>query len=450
MSQPDSVPLTFGQLSVRRIIAHWPHARWPETYLSTAVAVPDGCPPERVAAALSTLCRRHESLRTHFSDTPEGPVQRVRPAADRVEAVTVGLPAGASEPDAIATARGLANERIDLETDFGRRFTVLTRGGRPRYVVIVADHIVADGFAHRRLRAELTELMGGDDPQGREWLAQTPAQPAELALFQRSDANAARRQAALGRWAHLLETLPPEVFPVPEPAEEAPGRIEAQLRSPGARSALAAGAGRLGVPAHGVLLSLTSLAVAAVTGTAQVVLTLQSSNRFRPPWHELVSSMNQYAPLPLDTGAPPAGFGRYAESVQGAALQAYRTGSYDMDAVTELVRAERGIALGFDHFYNFAAHDASSAPGHTGAGPGRIEATRPHRQIGPRLDVKIRSGPEMPIVVRADPRLLPQPRLHALLAWYDEQLHRLAADGDLDMDAVVAGCRDAVGRQEVR
>ncbi|CCK32382.1 hypothetical protein BN159_8003 [Streptomyces davaonensis JCM 4913] len=437
-SAVDRAPLTYGQLSVRRVMTDWPLDRWPETYLSTVIPVPPDCTHTQVTAVLHTLCARHESLRTRFVDQE----QYVMPVPDRVDVAVVERP-GAGRAEAEAAGRERASRPIDREREFARRFTVVTDGGRPAYAVIVVDHIVADGYGLARLRTEAAALMGAEDPDGKRLLDETPAQPRDLARHQRSAAQRPRREAALGYWRDLLRTLPEGLFPVSDEAGHHPGRIEAVLHSPGARSALGTAAHRLGVPPQAVLLALTSLATAAVTGTERVVHTLQSSNRFTTPWRTIVSSMNQYVPLPLEPGAAP--FERYARRVHGAALKAYRCGTYDLDAVTELVRAERGIALGFDHFFNFMAHDVPT-DAQDACGPRRIEATTPYRQIGPRLDVKVRGGPDMPLVVRADPGLLPQPGLHALLAWYDDELHRLAADGPkaTTTDELLGRCRSTL------
>jgi hypothetical protein len=436
-SAADRAPLTYGQLSVWRVMTDWPLDRWPETYLSTVVPVPPDCPLATVTKALHTLCARHESLRTRFVERQ----QHVMPVADGVDVAVVERP-GATPAEAEAAGRERCGQPFDRAKEFARRFTVVTDGGRPAYAVIVVDHIVADGYGLARLRAEAAALMGAEDPDGRRQLDETPARPVDLARLQRSAAQRPRREAALGHWRDLLRTLPQELFPVPDEAGHHPGRIEAVLRSPGARAGLGAAARRLGVPPQTVLLALTSLATAAVTGTEQVVHTLQSSNRFTAPWRTIVSSMNQYVPLALKPGAAP--FARYARRVHGAALKAYRLGTYDIDTVTGLVLTERGIVLGFDHFFNFMAHDVPGDPQGLGGGTRRIETTRPYRQIGPRLDVKVRGGPEMPLVVRADPGLLPRTGLHALLAWYDDELHRLATDGAATTDGLLDRCRSAV------
>lgn len=201
------------------------------------------------------------------------------------------------------------------------------------------------------------------------------------------------------------------------------------------------------VSPQNALLALTVVAAAAVTSSHRVVLTLQSGNRFTPRWKGLVSSMNQYVPLHVDLAAGSTPFAGFAGSVQAAALKAYRQGSYDIDVVTDLVRSERDVELGFDNFYNFMAHDVPSVAGLATEAPGRIEETVPHRQIGPRFDIKVRSGAELPIVARVDPGLLPRAGLHGLLRWYDDELHRLAACPVATVDEVLARCALAAGNR---
>ncbi|MFB9347495.1 condensation domain-containing protein [Streptomyces heliomycini] len=446
MVTANSAPLTFGQLSVWRVMADWPHERWPETYLTGVVGTPADCDADRLVAAFGVLCERHESLRTRFADTARGPVQVVDPAAGEVTVQTVERPVRTAD-EAAAAGRELARDRIDRAREHARRFALVTDGGRPTHAVITTDHIVADGFAMGRLRAELTALIGGDSSEGRRWLEERPPQPSALALAQQSAAGRARGDAVLRYWRDLLAALPADTFPVPDAAGGSPGRIEAVLRSPRARASLADVAKQRGLAPHDVLLALTSLAVAVIEETTRVVMTLQSSNRFSPPWRTVVSSMNQYAPMMLDTDPAPRTFDDYVRHVQRTALKAYRFGSYDIDEVDALVRAERGRAPGYDHFYNFLAHDVTQTVPSGGADrPGRVEATRPHRQIGPRFDVKVLGGPEMPVVVRADPGLVPAPRLHALLNWYDEELQRLAGDSVSSPDALIRRCGRALER----
>ncbi|GIG88029.1 condensation domain-containing protein [Plantactinospora endophytica] len=429
-------PLTFGQLSVWRVMESYPLERWSETYLRECVPVPAGTTTDQAVRAVGTLCRRHESLRTLFVDSPAGPRQHVRPAPETVAVEVV------EHDDATTVAARLAEERIARESEFGCRFAVVTRDGRPRTVVIVVDHIVSDGYGLIRLAAELSALLGSASPTGGRWLAETPPAPADLAAEQWSQARHLHRTTVLRHWQELLRTLPEKQFPVPRSDGDVPGRIEAVLYSAGARAALELLSARTGASPQSLLLSLSAVACAAVTCTRQPVLTLQSGNRSHPRWKSIVSSMNQYVPLPVDLGPPRAEYADLAARLQASALRAYRMGSYDFDAVTDLVRREREIDLGFDHFFNFMPTDIVARPAAELAGhpPPRIVQSRPSRQIGPRFDIKIRPGAEMPVVLRVDPELLPAPRLRALAGWFHEQLYRLADGTDTTVRQVADRC----------
>ncbi|HWS39615.1 MAG TPA: condensation domain-containing protein [Actinoplanes sp.] len=435
-----SSPLTFGQLSVWRVMETYPLERWSETYLRVCVPVPAGATTRQTVQAISVLCRRHESLRTLFADSRVGPRQYVRPAEETVAVDVV------EHDDPLVVASQLAEKRLVREHEFGRRFAVVTRRGLPQTVVIVVDHIVSDGSGLLRLMSELTALLGGQTDTGHQLLAETPPTPGDLAAEQWSDNHASRRASVVRHWQKLLATLPEERFPIPRSDGDIPGRIEAVLHSTGARAALQVLAARTKASPQTLLLSLSAVAYASVTGTHRPVLTLQSGNRFEPRWAFLVSSMNQYAPMPVDLGAPHAEFGDFLSRLQASAFKAYRMGSYDFDAITGLVRQERGIELGFDQFFNYLPTDIAAQPaahmdGHL---PPRVVQDRPSRQIGPRLDIKVRHGADMPVAIRADPRLLPAPQLKALAGWFHEQLYRLADGTDSTVGEVADRCTKAL------
>lgn len=437
-----SSPLTFGQLSVWRVMETYPLERFSETYLREHVPVPPGTTVDEAVRAVSTLCRRHESLRTLFVDSPVGPRQHVVPAQETVTVEVV------EHDDATVVAGQLAKDRIVRENEFGCRFAVVTRAGHPHVVVIVVDHIVSDGYGVIRLMAELSALLGSPNEAGRQWLAETAPSPRDLAAEQWSEANRSRRNAVVRHWQKLLDTLPEKHFPVPLSDGDIPGRIEAVLYSTRARAALELLAARTNASPHTLLLSLTAVACSVVTGAAQPVLTLQSGNRFDPRWNAIVSSMNQYVPLPVDLGTPQAAYTEFLSRLGASGLKAYRMGMYDFDGITDLVRQERKIELGFDHFFNFLPTDVVARPSARldGHPPPRVEETTPRRQIGPRFDVKVRFGPEMPIVIRADPRLLPAPELRSLAGWFDDQLCRLADGSDTTVRQVADRCVLAMGR----
>jgi hypothetical protein len=437
-------PLTFGQLSVLRALQQLPPDRWPETYLSGVVELPAGTNLPDITSAIDTVAGRHDSLRTHFVDGPrEADIVLVTAPAGHAVPEIVELPDATAE-QATAAAHERTATRFDWADEFAWKPVVITQDDRPTHLVVVVDHIVADGWGLGRILGELRAILRGDDTAGARWLAEVPPQPRDLAHLQRSARWRPRREAAEGYWDTLLAVLPPEVFPWP-PDEGKPGRIEGILRSAAAPVMLRRAADRWGVLPQSVLLALTAVAAATTYRQDDVALTLQASNRYDRQWRHIVSSMNQATPLSAAVGQATGPFERFAQRVHGGGLKSYRHGSYHRDQIIEKVRRARGVDLRFDAFFNFMARRATGAdapvPAHLP--PATVTITRPRRQVGPRFDVKVRDLPDMPVLLRVDPRLLSQEQVNRVLYWFDDELRRLADEPGTPISDVRRRCEQA-------
>jgi hypothetical protein len=98
-----------------------------------------------------------------------------------------------------------------------------------------------------------------------------------------------------------------------------------------------------------------------------------SSNRFVPPWTDVVSSMNQWTAASVD--AAPDAFEPYVRHVHTQSLLAYRHGMYDVDAI-DAVRDRAGD--GRD------PHEASCAFNFLADGPpppGTADESGPVREV---------------------------------------------------------------------
>jgi hypothetical protein len=368
--------------------------------------------------------------------------QTVPASSVEFEIEVLELDGTVGEAEATTAAHLRCSRRFDWESEIAWRPFIVTDGARPRYLVLVLDHMLADGFGLLTLRGELQELLCGIDKDGRHWLVEIPRQPRELAQAQASDEWKSRRAATDRYWDNILSTVSPDVFPWrPGPADA--GRIEGVLRSPKARVALARAADRMQVSPQSVMLALTSVAVASACQQEDVVLTLQASNRYHRRWRYVVTSMNQAAPLPVAVGRARDEFDSFARQIHIDGLNAYRHGSYHFDEIVEKVRDATGRDLEFDLYFNFQAHDVLPRDDEDSAHlpERRIDLQTPRRQAGQRLDVKIRQGADMAVEIRADPTLLPAERLAHLLAWFADELSRLASGEQVR----VQECRSRAG-----
>ncbi|WP_305783565.1 condensation domain-containing protein [Symbioplanes lichenis] len=437
-------PLTFGQLSVFRVMQTLPFDRWPETYLSRVLRLPRGRRDQEVVTALQMVASRHESVRTRFVDDVRGPTQEVLTAAS-LDIVRIDEP-GCSETHAKELTGQAAGRRFDWEAGSCWRAVLISDLGEPKFLGVVVDHIVADGPGLQRIVGEIRAVLGVGNSSDVALLRSEPPQPRELAVTQRSAAWRARRDAAVRRVDDLLKELSPEVFPSPAAPRE--GRIAAVLTSEQSRRALIRAAHRLGTSPHTVMLCLYTIAARALFERDDLALTLQSGNRVQPRWRGIVSSMNQYSALPVARVPLEAGITGVAAEVNRAALTAYSHGAYDLDVFRERVLQARGTEPSFDNFFNFQGHDLERHDTPEGpSDPSRtvVRQVSSARQTGPRLDLKVGGREALTVKLRVDPALLGQERLGRLLMWFDYELQQLAVRADVRAEAVVERCLGAIG-----
>ncbi|MFJ6215505.1 condensation domain-containing protein [Streptomyces sp. NPDC092296] len=318
---PEPAQLSYGQLSVWRDVRGLGRDRWHEANTRTIWRLsPDEEHGVReVEDAILSLAGRHESLRTVYGLTdPFAPTQRVLPSVGEVDSGVVEC--RPEEFDAVLTE--LAAGPFDLRTAPSWRCRILTQGGRPRSVVMVKHHITADGWSNGVLKSDFHTALRSGAPVD----APAPPTARELAAWQRSDGGRARRAALIAYWerifglaaAPLRRASPDEAF-------------QCTVRSRRAYGQARRLADRLSVPLSSVVLAAFAWTVARAAGPGTLVAQLMSSNRFTPPWKNVISSMNQWTAAAVT--AAPEEFPPFLGHVHAQSLLAYRHGMYDVDEV---------------------------------------------------------------------------------------------------------------------
>ncbi|MES1241578.1 MAG: non-ribosomal peptide synthase/polyketide synthase, partial [Acidobacteriota bacterium] len=165
---------------------------------------------EALAGALLQVARRHESLRTTFSETGGEPVQRIaaEPALPFAVEDLRHLPAGEREREARRRAEAEAAQPFDLERGPLLRALLLRLEAGEWLLVLVLHHIVSDGWSLGVLIQEGTSLyrtaLDGESPA----LPPLAVQYADYAVWQRGWLRGELLDRQLAWWTEELSGAP--------------------------------------------------------------------------------------------------------------------------------------------------------------------------------------------------------------------------------------------------
>ncbi|MFZ2178670.1 MAG: amino acid adenylation domain-containing protein, partial [Rhodococcus sp. (in: high G+C Gram-positive bacteria)] len=166
--------------------------------------------------AVADVLTRHESLRTVFPNTPNGPIQLVRPVAEvapRLDAVDV------VEDELESRLRGDATTGFDVTAEPPLRAQLYRLAADHHVLVFVVHHIAADGLSMTPLTRDVMVAYharaAGESPQ---W-APLEVQYADFSVWQREllaspDDPTSLLSRQLSFWARTLEGAP-EVLELP-------------------------------------------------------------------------------------------------------------------------------------------------------------------------------------------------------------------------------------------
>nr|WP_280233796.1 non-ribosomal peptide synthetase [Nocardia cyriacigeorgica] len=159
-----------------------------------------------LAAALTDVVRRHETLRTIYPDGVDGPEQRVLAEA-HIELHSETVDAA----DLPHRMTALAAEPFDLTTETPVRAALFTVEPTDQVLVLVVHHISADGFSlgplARDVMTAYTARRSGTAPGWDE----LPVQYTDYTLWQHEIADSDEHRRALEHWRRTLDGLPEQL-----------------------------------------------------------------------------------------------------------------------------------------------------------------------------------------------------------------------------------------------
>ena len=303
---------------------------------------------EALSAGLSEVVRRHESLRTVFSERDGEAVQLVTPPRE------VDIPMRDLSDLPGDRAEGRAGEIVAEESE--RPFD-LARGPLFRAILVrlspndhvfavTLHHIVSDGWSLGLFFQELGELYSGMTAGSPARLPELPIQYADYAVWQRNSLRGEALERQLRYWKERLAGAPPvlEVSARPRPPV-ATGRgayfqrtldeeLTRELRRLSRR--------------HGATLFMTLVAafdalVACQTGREDVVVGTDIANRSRVETEALIGFFVNLLVLRTDCSGDPT-FEDLLDRVKEVALQAYANSDVPFEKLVEELAPERSLS----------------------------------------------------------------------------------------------------------
>jgi amino acid adenylation domain-containing protein len=314
-----------------------------------------------LAAAVGEVVRRHEALRTVFTQSTQNagqPVQEVRPeddpAAFTVPTVDLSeLAAGRAEDE----ARRLAREEAALPFDLARGPLFRTRrlrlpdrpedGGETSLLLATMHHVISDGWSLSVLVREIGALYAAFTRGLPSPLPELPIQYADFALWQRSWLTGEVLASQIGYWRETLAGLPPLLpLPLDRPRPQTPSfrgaHVAAEL-SASLTAALHAHGRRAGATPFMLLLAVFQALFARLTGEDDLAVGTAIAGRGQVETEDLigffVNSLVLRGRLDGDPALP-----ELLARVRATALDAYAHQDLPFERLVAELGVERSLA----------------------------------------------------------------------------------------------------------
>ncbi|HET9896580.1 MAG TPA: condensation domain-containing protein, partial [Streptosporangiaceae bacterium] len=196
-------------------------------HVTLAVRLEGGLDVDALRAALTVLVARDESLRTRFQDDRGAPLAVIDPAPR-----TWPMPIAELSGDQVqAWVQTQAYLPFDLRAGPLFRSSLARVGHEAHILVLVAHHIVADGWSMSVLTRDLSELYNAAirAKPGQE-LAELTVQYVDYAAWQRRWLAGAQAQQQLSYWRNALENIQTLEFPTDRVWPAEPTGVGAMFR----------------------------------------------------------------------------------------------------------------------------------------------------------------------------------------------------------------------------
>ncbi|GIJ56361.1 non-ribosomal peptide synthetase [Virgisporangium aurantiacum] len=316
----DVFPASIAQERVW--LAHHLRPSLPVYNVAMWLPVPDGGDVERLAAALTRLVDRHESLRTSFVGDV-GVVQVVHPAGPVRVPETDLRSTPPTERDAAFARAARAEATVPFALDRAPlwRARLVRLAGDDARLVFVCHHAVFDGASSDILVRELLEVYAAAGAGREPDLPELPVQCADHAVWQRDRSTPARIAAEQARQDRTLARLPADLgLPTDRPRPPTPtarGEVHPFTVPAELTARIVAWSKRTGVTPFMTMLAAFHVLLARWAGRTDVHVGVPLGGRTLPELTGLIGMFVHTAVVRTDLAADPS-FGELTRQVRDA------------------------------------------------------------------------------------------------------------------------------------
>ncbi|HSF41241.1 MAG TPA: amino acid adenylation domain-containing protein, partial [Thermoanaerobaculia bacterium] len=319
-----------------------------------------------LAAALTGLVARHESLRTTFVEIEGRPYQAVAPAAgaDLPRIDLSALPEATREDELARLAAEQARRPFDLARGPLLRASLVRLSGEDHAFVCILHHIVSDGWSAGVLVRELSALYEAFSAGLPSPLPPLPIQYPDYAVWQREHLQGETLAARLAYWRERLAGLPPLDLPTdrsrPVVATFRGGRLPVAVPRP-ATGRLQEIARRSGASLFMALLAVFEELLHRYARQEDFGVGTPVANRDRSELEGLIGFFVNSVVLRAEVSGDPT-FSELLDRVRQTTLTAYAHQDLPFERLVEELRPERDLARSPLFQVMLSLHNAPAEP----------------------------------------------------------------------------------------
>ncbi|MDH6281627.1 non-ribosomal peptide synthase/polyketide synthase [Prescottella agglutinans] len=351
-SRPARIPLSPAQSRMWFLNRFDPAS--PAYNVAVALRMTGALDHEALVAAVADILDRHESLRTVYPDSVDGPHQRILPTGEALDELALdelghGEPVGSDLADRIREA---VSSGFDVTAEIPIEVTLLRESADSHVLVVVVHHISIDGWSMDVLAADLVQAYSarvrGEAPA---W-EPLPVQYADYALWKRRVLGAEDDpQSTVARqisyWSAELAGAP-EVLELPadriRPASPSHvgGKVDTAIGAD-VYDAVCALARAANATPFMVLHAALAVLLARLSGSDDVSIGTPVAGRGERELDDVVGMFVNTLVLRTEI-EPSASFADLVDEVRGTDLAAYAHADVPFEQLVEVISPARSTA----------------------------------------------------------------------------------------------------------